>query len=231
MSDQELRELERAWRASGDPTDEARWQLARVRAAELEPWVRELIELLGRPLSARGGEAGEAAEGSDAGEAAEGSEAGRAGEAERERLREVLAALAEVSEEGRDRALVALARHAAQEPTCPPLVQRQLVVAAAALAARVLASGALGRDAAPVQVLPGALQAVWGGSVLSALAARLDGADPDPSWVDLTFVSIYPAPGQPPPPTPGSAAALAGALVPWLLGLEDPLTDPARGPA
>ena len=35
MSEESLRELERRWRASGDPQDERRWLTARARAGEL----------------------------------------------------------------------------------------------------------------------------------------------------------------------------------------------------
>lgn len=53
MSDQGLRQLERRWRASGDPADEAAWLLGRLRAGELPAERLELAALLGHEPAAR----------------------------------------------------------------------------------------------------------------------------------------------------------------------------------
>lgn len=47
MSDDEVRELERRWRASGSDADEAAWLVARLRAGTLEPAQVELLARLG----------------------------------------------------------------------------------------------------------------------------------------------------------------------------------------
>ena len=44
MSDEDLRQLERRWRASGDPQDERRWLAARIRAGEVAWLAWELAE-------------------------------------------------------------------------------------------------------------------------------------------------------------------------------------------
>lgn len=53
MSDDRLRELERAWREAGDVASEARWLRARLRAGELDPARVELAAGLGHPAAAR----------------------------------------------------------------------------------------------------------------------------------------------------------------------------------
>lgn len=47
--DDALRELERRWRASAAPEDEAAWLRARVRAGKLDPWRLELAAACGHP--------------------------------------------------------------------------------------------------------------------------------------------------------------------------------------
>lgn len=51
MSDQQLRELWRRWRSTGDAGDEATWLVASVRAGALRPERLELAGLCGRPAA------------------------------------------------------------------------------------------------------------------------------------------------------------------------------------
>lgn len=53
MADHELRELERRWRASGDPGDEAAWLLARLRSGSLPLERIEIAALLGHEPAVR----------------------------------------------------------------------------------------------------------------------------------------------------------------------------------
>lgn len=217
MSDATLRELERAWRVSGDPADEARWHQARVRAGELAPWAWELVELLRRPLPApiRTGLVSRLLT----------RAAPSPGEAERDRLREVFAALARESPAGYDRALVSAGEHALQGTEQQVVVRRDLQVAVDELAARLLSPVSAETVAPPAP----ALAHVWSGCMLLGLHARLRGEDPGSSWIDAPpLPTLGYGPAAAPLPAAGTCAALARALVPWLLALGDPLRAQAE---
>lgn len=218
MSDATLRELERAWRASGDPADEARWHAARVRAGELAGWAWELVQLLRRPLPAP-----EPDRPGLISRLLTRSAAADHGPRLRERLREVLATLDRESPEGFDRALIALGAHAAGDPDTPDGLRPHLRIASDELAARLLAPGTPeGEVPAP------AVGQAWGGNVLLGLHARLRGDDPGTTWLDQLPFPLYSyGPSDPPPPLPDALPALARELEPWLLGLSDPLRERA----
>ena len=211
MSDETLRELERRWRLSGQPADELRWHVARVRAGELDPARLELAAGLGWP--------GASAEPAPPEWAA---------------LRAVATRL--VGEPpALDRALVALCEHAWPRLTTgrdAPL-RAQLRALGDALAARVLSPALPPEPRRPATTAPAGLLPwiTWGALLAQALLKRLSG-DPAPEWDSLW-------PGSPRVArqllgkdaaeswAPELQAALRAALAPWALGLADPLRERA----
>lgn len=188
--------------------------MARVRAGVTPGWAWEVVQLLRLPLPVRPGLVARLFTAAEQ----------RGAEQERERLLDALRILARDSLEGYDRALVAVGERLVSLHDQEGRDTRHLRRGVDELAARVLSpDGTRERVQCQAAGLPG-----WTQEVVVGLRERLRAVPPSLDWLrGLGAAGRVGGRGGPAPPA-GTIAALARELIPWLLGVGDPLRERAE---